>query len=179
MRDVKYGKFVDFMPPTYDGSGMIGARIYVRQAQEEALKTAKNEYYIQEGYREIIVKDANIIEKMRARFKHLIDIDKHKVVGSRESALNNPYNDPEPQLGVRINKDGKKEVDSSYYENRRARTEANDYLSKEEKEAIIEDANRKELQAAEDLNKDNNNEIEDMFEEVEITNQEEQMKKGK
>lgn len=116
MRKVKYGRFVDFMPPSYDPYGMAGGHIYARHAEEESLKTAGYEYYIIDNGENITVNDATAIEKARARFEFLFNFKKKKVLGVRTEIVVNPYSDPNPQLGIRLDQNGNKEVDKAYYE---------------------------------------------------------------
>lgn len=115
MRKVRYGVFVDFMPPVYDPYGLIGEHIYVRRAERESLKTAGYEYYIIDNGEIKTVADANFFEKIRARFLFLFNSRKKKVVGVRDELKVSPYSDPDPQLGVKLADDGKKVVDESYY----------------------------------------------------------------
>jgi len=122
MRKVYYGRFVDFMPPMADyDDGLIGAHIYTRHAESESLKTAGYEYYIFEPRRGFVkgiittINDATLLEKIRARFIFLFTPKKREILGVRSDAHHNPYDDPDPQLGTKIDESGKKIVDKSYY----------------------------------------------------------------
>lgn len=56
MRNVKYGAFVDFMPPAYDQDGLIGGHARARNVQKQALETLDHEYYLihKDGFIETI-----------------------------------------------------------------------------------------------------------------------------
>ncbi len=138
MRKVHYGCFVDFMPPEWEPDQPIGMHIYIRHAEEESLKTAGNEYYIVENGKKEIIKDANIIEKANAKLRYLLNPNKKKIVGERSNSKVNPYSDPNPQLGVKLNEDGKKIIDDSYYNSAEKRVEQDQSKSKEEKVKELE-----------------------------------------
>lgn len=118
MRKVKYGRFVDFMPPEPDyDSGLIGGHIYQRNAEEASLKTAGYEYYVTKDGSKLTIYDATFFEKLTARIKFIFQPKKKRVLGVRteKKAEVNPYSDPTPQLGVRLDKDGNKVVDEDYF----------------------------------------------------------------
>lgn len=118
MRKVRYGRFVDFMPPTYDDDcGLIGAHAYIANAQREALKTAGYEYYVEDEGRKVTIDDANYVERMVALMFFVFASNKKRVLGSRSISSVNPYNDPTPQLGTRLDENGDRVVDEGYYEN--------------------------------------------------------------
>ena len=121
MRKVKYGRFVDFMPIGYDADGLIGGHRYARQSEEESLRTAGYEYYIIDNNIKKTIGDATIIEKTYARFLFLFEPKKKKVLGVRSKTIINPYSDPNPQLGVKLDEKGEKVVDKSYYESHEKR----------------------------------------------------------
>lgn len=118
MRKVKYGRFVDFMPPEPDyDSGLIGGHIYQRNAEEASLKTAGYEYYVTKDGSKLTIYDATFFEKLTARIKFIFQPKKKRVLGVRteKKVEVNPYSDPTPQLGVRLDKDGNKVVDEDYF----------------------------------------------------------------
>lgn len=118
MRNVRYGRFVDFMPPMDDyDNGMIGGHIYTRNAEEASLKTAGYEYYVTKDGDKVTIYDASFLEKMAARVRFVFNTKKKRVLGVRSEKKNdvNPYSSPVPQLGVRLDKDGNKVVDEDYY----------------------------------------------------------------
>jgi hypothetical protein len=120
MRNVRYGRFVDFMPPSYDyDSGMIGGHIYTRNAEEASLKTAGYEYYVTKDGVKVTIYDASLLEKMAARVRFAFNTKKKRVLGVRTEKKDSisPYSDPVPQLGVRLDENGNKVVDEDYYRN--------------------------------------------------------------
>ena len=120
MRNVRYGRFVDFMPPSYDyDSGMIGGHIYTRNAEEASLKTAGYEYYVTKNGSKLTTYDATLFEKLTARIKFVFEPKKKKVLGVRsdKKTYTNPYSNSTPQLGVKLDKDGNKVVGEDYYRN--------------------------------------------------------------
>lgn len=121
MRKVKYGRFVDFMPLGYDDNGLIGGHIYASHSEEESLKTAGYEYYIIDNNVKKTIDDGTMIEKMRARFMFLFEPKKKKVLGTRSKSIVNPYINPNPQLGVKLDENGDKVIDKSYYESHEKR----------------------------------------------------------
>lgn len=120
MRKVNYGRFVDFMPPMDDYDyGLIGGHIYQRNAEEASLKTAGYEYYVTEEGHKVTIYDASLLEKLAARVKFVFNPKKKRVLGVRSEKKQdaNPYSDPTPQLGVKLDKDGRRVVDKDYYRN--------------------------------------------------------------
>ena len=120
MRKVKYGRFVDFMPPEPDyDSGLIGGHIYQRNAEEASLKTAGYEYYVTKDGSKLTIYDATFFEKLTARIKFVFEPKKKRVLGVRAEKKSevNPYSDPTPQLGVRLDENGNRVVDEDYYRN--------------------------------------------------------------
>ena len=118
MRMVFYGRFVDFWPVSYDyDDDLIGGHIYARQSERASLRTAGYEYYVIEDGDYKTIYDANLLEKMFARFLFMFKVKKRKVLGVRSEKVVkvNPYSDPCPQLGVRLDESGKKVVDTDYY----------------------------------------------------------------
>lgn len=117
MRQVSYGRFVDFMPPSYDDYGMIGGHIYQRNAEEASLRTAGYEYYVTKDGVKVTIYDASFVEKLLARAKFVFNSKKKRVLGVRTEKQEevNPYSSATPQLGVRLDKDGNKVVDEDYY----------------------------------------------------------------
>ena len=143
MRMVLYGRFVDFMPPTYDDyfdDGLIGGHIYARNAERASLRTADYEYYIVENGKFITIDDATFPEKVLARFIFLLCPCKKEIVGVRSSKINsvNPYSDPIPQLGIRLDEKGRKVVDTDYYDEAKRRGEETG------REELVQDAIIKE-----------------------------------
>lgn len=67
MRNVNYGRFVDFMPPEPD----YGGNIYQGNVEEASLRTAGYEYYIKKHGIKITISDASLLEKMAAHFKFI------------------------------------------------------------------------------------------------------------
>lgn len=120
MRKVNYGRFVDFMPPEPDyDSGLIGGHIYQRNAEEASLRTAGYEYYVTKDGSKLTIYDATFFEKLTARIKFVFEPRKKRVLGvrSEKKADVNPYSDPTPQLGVKLDKNGNRVVDEDYYRN--------------------------------------------------------------
>ena len=117
MRNIRYGAFVDFMPPVYEPFGLIGEHIYSRNAQEESLKTYGYEYYVVDENGYTTIKDVSTLEKILARAKFAISFNKKEVVGIRNGELSkrNPYNHIGAQLGVKLDENGHKIKDTAYY----------------------------------------------------------------
>lgn len=109
MRNVNYGRFVDFMPPEPD----YGGNIYQGNAEEASLRTAG----IKKHGIKITIYDASLLEKMAARLKFIFQLKKKRALGVRteKKAEVNPYSNPIPQLGLRLDKDGNKVVDDDYF----------------------------------------------------------------
>ena len=151
MRNVKYGLFTDFMPPTIDDddTGLIGAHIYIRNAQRRAAKTLRNEYYVLHDGSTICIHDATFVEKALARLKFVFAKNKRKVVGVRGKY--NPYDGPVPRLGVCYGPNGQLEVDSEYFNecasSALSRGDRDAYLSlhkkKQEAEEFVSSINHK------------------------------------
>ena len=119
MRNVKYGRFVDFMPPMdYDDDNfLIGGHRYIRHAQEQSLRTAGYEYYIEKEGQLITIQDATILEKALARMKFVFKGHKKRVLGERtfETKKVNPYSGPIQKLGVKLDEKGNEVVDKAYF----------------------------------------------------------------
>lgn len=131
MRKVYYGRFVDFMPVSDDyDDGLIGGHIYARNSQRAALRTAGYEYYVVEDGQYYIVDKPTILEKLSARVKFLFQPYKKRVLGERrwkeKKSKVNPYSDSNPQLGIRLDSDGRKVVDDDYYDDAHVRSEEKD-----------------------------------------------------
>ena len=120
MRNVGYGRFVDFMPNYSDDvwdTGMIGGHIYQRNEEEASLRTAGYEYYVTKDGSKVTIYDASFVEKLLARAKFVFNPKKKKVLGVRSEKNDavHPYSDPIPQLGVKLDENGNKVVDADYY----------------------------------------------------------------
>ena len=154
MRKVNYGRFVDFMPPMSDyDNGMIGGHIYQRHAEEASLETAGYEYYVTEDGHKVTIYDASMLEKLAARVKFVFNPKKKRVLGVRSERKQdvNPYSDPTPQLGVKLDKDGRRVVDRDYYRNAEKRA--------------LERGDRAAARAAYEKMKETEEELAQMFEE--------------
>lgn len=152
MRNVSYGRFVDFMPypsneDVYD-MDMIGSHIYQRNAEEASLKTAGYEYYVTKDGDKVTIYDASFLEKLFARTKFVFNSKKKRVLGVRSEAKGkvNPYSDTSPQLGVRLDENGKKVVDKDYFSAAGERAAARGDIK------AVNDAHRKMVEAEEELN---------------------------
>ena len=116
MRKVYYGVFVDFYPPSYGDCDMIGARIYIARARRVAYATAGYEYYIYDEKRHsyVPIDDATVMERLSARIKHLFKLHKKEIIGCRPEK-HDPYDTNNPQLGLKVDENGNKQVDEQYY----------------------------------------------------------------
>jgi len=120
MRNVYLGKFADYKPAEYDyDSGLIGGHIAVRNEQAKLAKTIGLEYYIKDkNGKNIMIEDANMLEKILAGIKYVFKPNKARVVGYRSDRISD-LSRPGYSLGRKYDEGkGKWVVDKEYYESR-------------------------------------------------------------
>ena len=124
MRKVYLGKFSDYKPISsyeddmfsYDHE-LIGGHIAARYDMEKADKTIGLEYYIKdENGKNIMIKDANMLEKILAGIKYVFKPNKARVVGYRSDKISDTLR-AGYSLGRKYD-EGKWVVDKEYYESR-------------------------------------------------------------
>ena len=119
MRKVYIGKFADYKPAEYDYDyGLIGGHRAARYYMERTAKTISLEYYVKDkDGRNIMIKDATILEKVLARIKYVFNSNGGKVVGYRSTQTSDVLT-PGYSLGRKRDDKGKWRVDKEYYESR-------------------------------------------------------------